>query len=524
MKRVHILFFALILIITACHAGGSDDPQATAESSSTPLAPGPPTAPATVAASSTPTVAVIPSPTATMSPTATVEAVSVSPSSEVCLHSHPYFRPEFYVMNSDGTEVRRIDPEGMIDAWDPAWSPDGTQIVFAGYDGQDDGIFVMDLDGTNVRRLTDGDGDSTEPAWSPDGARIAFVRQLPDPGGTHLYVVDSDGSNLRQLTSLAGRVGAPDWSPRPEGTRTRIVFASDQDGDLEIYSIDAEGEGLTQLTDRPTWDYAPVWSDDGQRITFSSGYFGTEDQFADESEIGTFTMKPDGSDVRKIEGFEVDDSDLRWSPDGEQIAFVHDFEIMVVDSDGGVRRNLTQHLLTDTWPRWSPDGQSILFLSQRDLWTRAEPGPGRPEAVVLRAGDVEQAGGFGTYCEPIENGLRGQDVYGVWMPPEPLIAEVGTSLSFDARAIPELSALEIIVYDYDEAQRVGKLTESVLTPPCAPPGGTESACLKGHISASSPMIEVPNLPPGHYALIVRANFGSGFQRGYTEQGFNLIVR
>ena len=103
---------------------------------------------------------------------------------------------------------------------------------------------------------------------------------------------------------------------------------------------------------------------------------------------------------------------------------------------------------------------------------------------------------------------------------------VGATLSFDFSAFPELSALEVVLYDYDEAQRIGKLPDGVITPPCAPPGGTASLCLLERIAgpADPPLLfDLPALKPGHYAVIVRANFGSGMQRGYTEQGFNLVV-
>jgi dipeptidyl aminopeptidase/acylaminoacyl peptidase len=380
----------------------------------------------------------------------------------------------------------------------------------------------MDRDGTNVRRLTDGEGDDTEPAWAPDGTRIAFVRQHPDPGGTHLYIVDRDGSNLRQLTSFPGSVGAPSWSP--DGTQ--IAFASDQDGNHEIYVIDANGANLTRLTNRPTFDGGPVWSPDGQRITFSSMPYGADAPSADASEIGAFVMNADGTGLRRVEALGPDDSEARWSPDGSRIAFVHAGEIFVIDSDSGNRRNLTQHPLTDRGPRWSPDGREILFVSARDFLPLAGPGTGRPQPIILRAGGDEQEGGSGTYCEPIENGFRGQDALGIWLPADHLVVEAGSPIEFDFSALPDLTAFEITVYDYDEAQRIGRITEGVIIPPCAPPGGTESTCLEQRVTGpagTSMATYALDLPPGQYAAIVRANFGAGIQRGYTEQGFNLVV-
>jgi hypothetical protein len=201
-------------------------------------------------------------------------------------------------------------------------------------------------------------------------------------------------------------------------------------------------------------------------------------------------------------------------------------EIFVIDSDGGKRRNLTQHPLSDRGPRWSPDGSEILFVSTRDFLPLAGPGTGRPQPIILRAGGDEQEGGSGTYCEPIENGFRGQDALGIWSPADHLVVEAGSPIEFDFSALPDLTAFEITVYDYDEAQRIGRITEGVIIPPCAPPGETESTCLEQRVTGpagTSIAVHALDLSPGHYAVIVRANFGPGIQRGYTEQGFNLVV-
>jgi TolB protein len=433
-------------------------------------------------------------------------------------------------MNADGTDVRRIEPEEIIDSRDPAWSPDGSQVAFVGWDGHDDGIFVMDRDGTNVRRLTDGDGDSREPDWSPDGTRIVFVRQHSVREEAHLYIVNSDGTDLRQLTTFPGAVSALAWSP--DGTR--IAFASDQAGNWEIYVIGSDGTSLVRLTDHPAWDQNPSWSPDGTQITFDSTSSGAHPERPSESELGVFVVNVDGSGLQRATAFMPGDHGARWSPDGEEIAFVHDYEVMVVNNNGNDRRNLTQYPLSDERPRWSPDGREILFLSRRDLWPLAKPGRGRPEPIILRAGNAEQPGGAGASCEWTGNRFQSWHVFGVWLPEDLLRTGTDAPIRLDLSALPSLRSFEFLAYDYAATLDNARIVDGAITLPCSAPGGAESGCLEQYISeAAGPSTASYDLelPPGHYAVVMRAHYGyrqgapeEGVDLGgYTEQGFNLVV-
>ncbi|MEO5590469.1 MAG: hypothetical protein ABIS03_12840 [Gemmatimonadaceae bacterium] len=122
--------------------------------------------------------------------------------------------PAIYVMNANGDQpVRLTQVAGINDA--PDWSPDGTLIAFAGAGG----IWVMRSDGEQQKQITSNEGSrDNEPAWSPDGRRIAFSRM----GQSSIFVVNADGSGIRRWLSGFLSPRNPSWSP--DGGK--IMFAT----------------------------------------------------------------------------------------------------------------------------------------------------------------------------------------------------------------------------------------------------------------------------------------------------------
>ncbi|HET8649216.1 MAG TPA: Ig-like domain-containing protein, partial [Gemmatimonadales bacterium] len=134
-----------------------------------------------------------------------------------------------YLMNADGSDLRRITL-GTGGDGEPAWSPDGTQLAYTSGRSGTRQIWLMTADGNNPHALTDAPKESTAPAFSPDGSHIAFISARD--GNSELYLMNADGSNQQRLTSTPGPEALPQFFPsgdlayvtaRPRGTGSRIV-------------------------------------------------------------------------------------------------------------------------------------------------------------------------------------------------------------------------------------------------------------------------------------------------------------
>jgi hypothetical protein len=229
--------------------------------------------------------------------------------------------------NTDGTDVARLT-EGVNDSW-ASWSPDGSRIVFSStrYDPAIEGcepgfpheyrcptdIYVMDVDGSSVVRLTDDPAGEFMPRWSPDGSRIAFVREGDLAAGTYeaVFTMRPDGTDIHQISS--GNRGSdfwPSWSP--DGTQ--VVFAAIRNEDWGIWAVDADGSNERMILGGSRAGYVdnPVWSPDGTLIAFVGNL--AVDDYSPEDAL--YVMRPDGTGVTPIAdapGVGVA-GDLAWQP------------------------------------------------------------------------------------------------------------------------------------------------------------------------------------------------------------------
>jgi Tol biopolymer transport system component len=167
---------------------------------------------------------------------------------------------EIYTINPDGTGLVRLTT-GAADDRDPVWSPDGTKIVFASdrsvYSRTARGhmhLWVMNANGTGLKQLTSGNEDESQPAWSPDGTRIVYHYT------TGIAAIFADGTKDNSINAPStdnGKTwyyGEPTWSP--DGQSLAITGTSD--GLYRIYKW-TPGFGL-RLTPQAEQDMYPAWS------------------------------------------------------------------------------------------------------------------------------------------------------------------------------------------------------------------------------------------------------------------------
>ena len=231
-------------------------------------------------------------------------------------------------------------------------------------------IFVVpDAPKTEFKNVTEQFGGQTylSPKWSPDGKRLALTSTdgVPD-GMTDVCVIDIEGNQLKNLTQSPGIDEVGSWSP--DGSK--IVFFSNRDGNGEIYVMDANGGNQVNVTNHSALDAAPTWSPDGSRIAFQSN---RED---DQDDI--YAMDPDGANVVNLTRHPWEDQAPAWSPDGRWIAY-HAFrvgkrsDIYVMDANGDNQKQLTGDPRADTNPTWVVPDRSLsveVSSNQATLWGR----------------------------------------------------------------------------------------------------------------------------------------------------------
>ena len=209
---------------------------------------------------------------------------------------------DLFHFNFDDSRLTRLT-ENIGNVVSPTFSPDGKKILFANRIG--DGptsLWTVDSNGENADLLYNGPSTVVAVDWSPQGDQIAFAMSVDRPDAYEIFLMNVDGSNVRQLTrGLPGIGGSVDWSP--DG-KSLVIYAG-QPGDRNIFLVDVAAETAAQLTNGGN-NGSPVFSPDGQWIAFIS--------LRNNDQADIFIMRPDGSNVRQVTTNPEPDWQPQWEP------------------------------------------------------------------------------------------------------------------------------------------------------------------------------------------------------------------
>ena len=279
------------------------------------------------------------------------------------------------------------------------FSADGQRLVFQSTrDGRRcDQEYIMNIDGSELRRVSTGTGKATCGFFYANDERILFgsshaeqrdCPEKPDPSKGYVWRLDPydiytarpDGSDLERLTSYG--VYTAEAVVSPDGKK--IVFTSLKDGDLEIYTMNVNGSDVRRLTTTPGYDGGPWWSPDGTKIVYRAwhpvdsaltSYQGLLAQrLVRPNRMELWVMNADGSHQQQITQLGGANFGPSWTPDGRRLIFSSNykqprsgnFDLFLVNLDGSGLEQVTTHESFDGFPMFSPDGRSIVWASNRN--------------------------------------------------------------------------------------------------------------------------------------------------------------
>ncbi len=287
------------------------------------------------------------------------------------------------------------------------WSADGKQIIFQSTHGglPCDQIFIMDADGGNVHRVSNGQGKCTCSYFFREGRRILYSSTYlgapdcpPRPDYSKGYVwrlepdyeiftANADGSDIRRLTNHPGYDAEATISP--DGSR--IIFTSLREGDLDLYSMKPDGSDVRRITRELGYDGGAFYSRDGKRIVWRASRPKTEEERAAYAELlresqirpmelEIFVGNADGSLARQVTSNGASNFGPYFFPDGRRIIYAsnvaapgtRNFDLWMVNDDGTGAEQITFSPEFDGFPMFSPDGKRLVFASNRNGKVKGE--------------------------------------------------------------------------------------------------------------------------------------------------------
>ena len=261
-----------------------------------------------------------------------------------------------------------------------------------------DQIYIMGTDGSDITRVSNGEGKTTCSYFLPGDTAIIYAstfgadKDCPPPPDMSkgyvwklyqtfdIYVAEPDGSNLKKMTNTPGYDAEATVSPVGD----KIVFTSTRTGDPEIYTMNLDGSNQTQLTHEKGYDGGPFFSLDGTKIVFRASRPKTEKEFEDYNDLvqnglvrptalELYVMDADGSNIKQVTNFGSASFAPFFFPDAKRIIFSsnlnsenpRNFDLYMINVDGTGLEQITFFESFDGFPMFTRDGKKLIFASNR---------------------------------------------------------------------------------------------------------------------------------------------------------------
>lgn len=287
------------------------------------------------------------------------------------------------------------------------FSKSGRQLIFQRQEDLASGCdqeYIMNIDGTGMRRVSNGLGRTTCGYFYDNDKRILYSSTFefdaacparPDMskgyvwplGHFEIYAALNDGTELTKLTD--DKAYNAEATVSPDGKR--IIFTSTRDGDIDLYSMNIDGSDVRRLTTRIGYDGGAFYSPDGKQIVWRASYPVTAADSADyldllkqrlvrPAALEIWVANADGSNPRQVTKLGGANFAPFFSHDGKQIIFTsnhldprgRNFDVFLINVDGTGLQQVTFDPDFDGFPIFSPDGKKLVWASNRNAKTRGE--------------------------------------------------------------------------------------------------------------------------------------------------------
>lgn len=298
--------------------------------------------------------------------------------------------PQLYWMSSTGG-LATVLTDSAADKLDPVWSADGQWLYFSEGFGVGDGDYFR----TDILRVSIAGGEPEVVATtalnqigslSADGSRLYFTSDRD--GDWELFATNPDGSGLAQLTFNNDDDSEVRLSPNGD----KLAFSRQIADDTDIFSAHIDGTNIVDFTKSSFAEFSPRWSPGGGKIAFARIYMANE--------FSLFVMNVDGTELTEVA--QIDTSSLLYgftysfAPDGEHLVYEESPDVNVsniwsVRIDGTGLTNLTNSAFHESFPTWSPDSEQIVYVRNDDIYVMNADGSGQTNLTDHPAADTAPA-------------------------------------------------------------------------------------------------------------------------------------